>query len=123
LTGVLGDEHLDDFRRASLEFGLDALRRRRRNRRLARTCSIVTLPTVVTVLLYKLITLAPEPSMSAPRPLIAAGPSSRSEVKIINDEQLFALFPNRPIALVGEPGHQELVFLDQMAAEDQPVAR
>jgi hypothetical protein len=123
LNGVLSDEGLDDFRRTSLEFGLDTLRRRRRNRRLARTCSIITLPMVLSVLLYKVITSAPEQSTTTPKPLIAAGPGSSSEVQIINDEQLFALFPNRPMALVGEPGHQELVFLDQMTAEDQPVAR
>jgi hypothetical protein len=33
-------------------------------------------------------------------------------VQIINDDQLFALFPGRPMALVGTPGHQHLVFFD-----------
>jgi hypothetical protein len=34
-------------------------------------------------------------------------------VKIITDEELFSLFPNRSMVLVGQPGHQQLVFLDQ----------
>ena len=38
-------------------------------------------------------------------------PAASQPVKIISDEELFALFPNRPLALVGKPGHQQLVFL------------
>jgi hypothetical protein len=37
-------------------------------------------------------------------------------VKFINDEELLALFPGRPLALVGKPGEQQLVFLDQLVA-------
>jgi hypothetical protein len=38
-------------------------------------------------------------------------------VRVISDEELFALFPGRSLALVGPPGHQQLVFLDE------PVSR
>ena len=41
-------------------------------------------------------------------------------VKIITDEELFALFPNRALALIGAPGRQQLVFLDHGAASEQP---
>ena len=31
----------------------------------------------------------------------------------INDDELFALFAGRSMALIGKPGEQQLVFLDQ----------
>jgi hypothetical protein len=34
-------------------------------------------------------------------------------IKVISDEELFALFPRRSLALIGSPGHQKLVFLDR----------
>jgi hypothetical protein len=37
-------------------------------------------------------------------------------VKRISDEELLALFPGRSLALIGPPGHQELVFLDAPTA-------
>jgi len=39
-----------------------------------------------------------------------APPANR--VKIITNEQLLALFPERPVALIGAPGTQRLMFLD-----------
>ena len=38
-----------------------------------------------------------------------------SGVKMLSDEELFALFPGRSLALLGNPGQQELVFLDRSA--------
>jgi hypothetical protein len=49
-----------------------------------------------------------------------APPPDAAKVKIITDEELFALFPNRALALIGSPGHQQLVFLDHGVASDQP---
>jgi hypothetical protein len=42
--------------------------------------------------------------------------TAESKVEYITTEQLFALFPNRPMALVGKPGHQQLIFLDDHPA-------
>jgi len=39
-------------------------------------------------------------------------------VQFINDDELLALFPNRPVALIGEPGKQRLVFLDRQNAPE-----
>jgi hypothetical protein len=47
--------------------------------------------------------------MASPAP---AAPSETSDVKIISDDELFALFPGRSMALIGTPGQQQLVFLD-----------
>ncbi len=45
------------------------------------------------------------------------------DLEIITDEELFSLFPNRPLALVGKPGHQQLIFLDQPQTSNETVTR
>lgn len=47
------------------------------------------------------------------RATVPTPPADGRDAKFITDEELFALFPNRPLALVGKPGQQQLVFLDQ----------
>jgi len=116
LAEILGGAHLDDFRQSSLAFGLKAIRRRRQNRRIARACAF-GLPIIAILLafLYHDITSPGNRSaLSGTASRLSAGPSLRNEVQIIDDDQLFALFPDRAIALVGKPGHQQLVFLDQL---------
>ena len=57
--------------------------------------------------------MAPKPSSQiASQPKTPLTPA----VKTITDDELFALFPGRSMALIGKPGHQELVFLDSPAA-------
>ena len=116
LDGILGGEQLEDLRQASLAFGLEVLRRRRRRRRIVHTCALVGLPLIgiLTALMCQDITSRRRHSISsAPAPIVAGAAGTNHEVEFINDEQLFALFPNRAMALVGKPGHQQLVFLDQ----------
>lgn len=36
-----------------------------------------------------------------------------TDIRVINDEELFALFPDRPLALVRKDGETSLVFLDE----------
>ena len=47
----------------------------------------------------------------------SAAQTETAKVKIITDEELFALFPNRAMALIGPPGRQQLIFLDHGDAE------
>ena len=49
---------------------------------------------------------------------MAFSSTAESKVEYITADQLFALFPNRQIALVGKPGHQQLIFLDDHPASD-----
>lgn len=123
LLGVLlpGEEEAD-LRSASLAHGLQAIRRKRRGRA-AGFYSLAFLPFVVAVLLF--VDRAPyrasrntgsnptsqgraQPSVSAVATKTTAQPT-----KVISDEELFALFPGRSLALIGSPGHQKLVFLDR----------
>jgi hypothetical protein len=34
-------------------------------------------------------------------------------IRVIGDEELLGLFQGRPVALLGEAGHQRLVLLDE----------
>src|SRR5438270_6844447 len=107
------------LRERSLQQGLVALRRERRKRQVVRGGILLCLP----LLIFAALTLgrgpARQPKLRNSSPELAFSSTLRpktSEVKIISDEELFALFPRRSLALIGKPGHQLLVFLDEPVA-------
>jgi hypothetical protein len=106
LREILGDEALKQARAIALERGLAAVRVRRRRKTVA-----VTLGAVMIVAAFLTTVWQRQPATYAPQP---SAPSV--QLKIITDEQLIALFPNRPTALVGAPGEQQLLFLDAPSA-------
>jgi len=105
LEEVLGGEDASGLREATLTAGLRAMRWKRR-RRMAGYLSVLILP-----LGFLLMHSAHEQKMVVMAQL--SPPPPEPKVERITTEQLFALFPNRPLALVGAPGNQQLVFLDQ----------
>jgi hypothetical protein len=115
LKEILADEPLAALRHASLDQGLGAMRRARRFRRMARSGTVALLPVLVIMVLRlnkPTLEIANPPSIPGSQASVAAAPSIESGVRMITDEELFALFPGRSLALVGKPGHQRLVFLD-----------
>lgn len=116
LKEILADENLSALREASLKQGLNAMRRHRRIRRVMHAGMFVLIPTLLIFTLRK-----PNPqsvgqtsdprAQEMPPAAIASGDSG---IKVISDEELFALFPGRSLALIGKPGHQELVDLDAL---------
>jgi hypothetical protein len=117
LKEILAGDDLSDFRRASLEQGLVAIRRQRRRRRVVRACALVSLPFLLVLGIVIRRTLeSPAERIASVNPPVTAIPAPRAgsgDVKFITDEELFALFPNRLLALIGKPGQQQLVFLDK----------
>jgi|SRR5271163_463480 len=103
LAELLGGEEAAGLREATLTAGLKAMRWKRR-RRLAAYVSVLVLPWA--------ILLHPTHQQKAVVTEASAKPAE-PKVEEITTEELFALFPNRPVALVGKPGEQQLVFLDQ----------
>ena len=106
-----GDEA--DFRNASLQFGLAGLRRERRRRQVVRFSAVAVVLLVCSVgIFFSLRNQSQSKGRSAQAPPQPA-PSSlaSSHVEFISDEQLLAVFANQPVALVGKPGEQRLVFL------------
>ena len=119
LNELLTPDGRTGLRERSLQQGLVALRRERRKRQVVRAGILLCLP----LLIFAAVTLgrgpARQPKLRNSSPEVALSSTPRintSEVKIISDEELFALFPGRSLALIGKPGHQRLVFLDQPIA-------
>lgn len=117
LGEILSDDELNQLRQGSLLRGLKEMRRRRQRAAITRF-SMLALP----MLLLAVAVFYPrvQPTHPALMPM-AMGHTAEaaSKVEIINKEQLFALFPNRPMALVGKPGHQQVIFLDDHPASAQ----
>ena len=119
LQEILAGDDLTAFRQASLGQGLTLVRRLRHRRRAVRLCAVVCLPSLlVSGILFRLspqVAKPTGPSSTAAASVGPASPARNPPVKFITDEELFALFPNRPVALLGKPGQQQLVFLDNRA--------
>jgi hypothetical protein len=111
LNELLGGDELNACRQATLARGLEALRRRQRRRRQFQVAALMA-PLLVLVWQWHFRPAIPTASESAPAPPPAV---ETSKVKYITEKELFALFPNRPVALIGEPGHQQFLLLDELA--------
>lgn len=136
LKDLLSGEELQPLRAASLRQMIEAARRHRQRRQTLRTVALALVPALVTLGLLAfylprwkssragrtaapgLVAEArpgasealPVQTASSPRPAVV--PARDSGVKIISDAELLALFPDRPVALIGPRGRQKLVFLD-----------
>jgi hypothetical protein len=110
LNDVLGGDELDRFRDATLTRSLDAMRQRRHRRRQFQGAAVMAL------LLFLGIRWHFQQKLPSPSEIVVApAPAAEaSQVKYITEKELFALFPNRPIALIGEPGHQQFLLLDEL---------
>ena len=118
LKEILGGEETSEFRRASLDYGVNAMRSIRRRRQFVRVGGLAA---ALVVLIVSAVILGRSPhAVVAPPDLARTEPAKAqptappaASVKRITDEELLALFPGRSLALIGAPGHQQLVFLDQ----------
>jgi hypothetical protein len=118
LKEILAGEEISAFREASLQTTLVAIRSQRRRRRAFAASAVIVLIFAAAILFRgesRPITREIASSNPVPTPGVAA-PAVTSGVRIISDEELFALFPGRSMALVGKPGQQHLVFMDKQAA-------
>ncbi|HTH48780.1 MAG TPA: hypothetical protein VMB21_14805 [Candidatus Limnocylindria bacterium] len=113
LQDVLADEPLDALRRTSLDHALAAQGRARQFRRVRQVGMVAVLPTVL-LAGWALLGHRPAPVPAAPMTVALKVPPASSGVQMISDEELFALFPHRALALIGRPGRQQLVSLGKM---------
>ena len=116
LNDILAERDLSHLRESTLQSGLLALQAHRKRRRARRTLILATVPFLLGSVFLIDWRIRPMRGSAPGTAATAAGALLQKEdsgVKIISDDELFALFPNRSLALVGKPGHQELVFLDQ----------
>lgn len=107
LREVLADERLEQLREASLAGMLGLARRRRRTRAfISGAAASLALVLVAFVLLQR------ESGLRPGLPVTRSSPSQPA-IPTITDEELLALFPDRAVALVGKPGAQQLIFLQE----------
>lgn len=118
------DEQQARLRRESLARGVETLRQVRRRRTLLRATVYTALP-LLALLLFVFRPPTPHPpqtkqALSSPVvgvPGDGLKPAqSPGGIALLTDEELFALFPGRSMALVGESGNQKLLFLGSAQA-------
>jgi hypothetical protein len=121
LKETFAGEELDALREASLNRSLAALRTRRRLRVL-RNGALVALPALLlAAALFWRTPSSPIPVGQTPAvastPVLKIYPAVTAadvpSVPTISDQELLALYANRPVGLVGKPGQQKLIFFDQ----------
>ena len=105
LEKILAGDALDERRAASLAAMLGAVRRRRQRRALLTSAAGMLALAVGLALVIQRRDAQP-----FARTQVTA--TNSPAVAAISDEQLLALFADRPVALVGRAGEQQLVFLD-----------
>jgi hypothetical protein len=115
LKEILADEKLAELRTNSLHQGLLAMRQARRRRYAARVAVTLILCGGLWLTFVRPMSETHMALKSAPK--TASKPSLHetprpSGVKLISDDQLLALFPDRSVALIGSPGQQQFVILD-----------
>jgi hypothetical protein len=132
LNELLSDDPLDQLRAASLQRGLQIVRRRRRLRRVARTSGwigiLVALAIAVPTLFWSQPASDQTTQTTDSEGVITAHAAveppveldANTGVRLLTDEQLLAMFPGRPVALIGPAGDQRLVFLDEPAPDLPP---
>jgi hypothetical protein len=105
----------DELRQATLQRALVEMGRVRRRRRSYRR-AVVCIPLIGLILISTGRNLLEEkkPIPAEPRTARAEQKVPGTSIRIIDDEQLLELFSGRPVALVGPPGHQQLVLFDEV---------
>jgi len=126
LDDVLTPDHPDMFRSESLQTTLAAVRSRNRRRNLARGTVTIGLPLVLAGGLWlrqQAVRSGLPPTAANPKAAVPTASSTipGTDIRLISDEELFALFPDRPLALIGPKGNQQLVFLDEPRDADATV--
>jgi hypothetical protein len=127
LDELLADSRLEELRAAALEAGLAALRRRRRRRVALRSAgaaiSLLAFAALISWMLFRRAPATEHDEVAQANPASTGAVASAespihmaelSTVRHLTDNELLALFPGRPVALIGPPGRQRLVFLDEL---------
>lgn len=118
-SDLLSENAPVDFRRASLERTLAAARGHQRRRRICRAAAMAVLPCVffLAVFLWRegdtaIRRVASGGPAAAPPQAARAVPGTR--IHLITDAELFAMFPDRPAALIGSDKDRQFVLLDEL---------
>jgi hypothetical protein len=117
LNEILAGEEISDFRKTSLAQAQAAVRSRVCRRRAMKTGALVIVPVLAAIVFALRQVPRSEVRISEPAHVATQAAAQPGSVRVISDTELFALFPNQEMALIGPPGHQKLVFLGQPDAK------
>ncbi len=124
LDDLLAGEEAASLRESSLEQMLSSVRQRQRQRQTRRIAVLAAVPALLALALVAMRPTAPVTQLAGNSTPTTGGATARvarvestsgeeAPVHFISDDELLAMFPGRPVALIGPPGHQQFVFLDQ----------
>jgi len=121
LKETFADGELDALREATLNRGLAAIRAKQKFRLLRNTVFAAAPLLLLVAALFWHAPIATAPAIVAPKtaslPSLkiypAANVADMAPIPTISDQELMALYANRPVGLLGKPGQQKLVFFDQ----------
>ena len=111
LADVLADG--THFRATTLELGLAEMQRVRKRRRAARLGAVVCAPLLVLATAIFLREFLARHTNNPPRVVQVGKVIPGTSIRVLSDEELLAMFKDRPVALVGKPGNQRLLLLDE----------
>lgn len=116
LAEIFSETAAPAFREASLQRALVSVRRRASGRRVFRatlaTAMVLTVAALFGLGLRKPNALSERSALaSAPTPPAPTVPGT--QIRLVGDDELRAMFPDRPVALVGPPEHRQFVFRDE----------
>ena len=118
LNDLLPGEELAEFRQASLDLALKTMAARRTRRQVLRACAGCSLLLALAGIVLRpwlpahwtgRKSVAPSAEVTG---VAGSAHAASGSIKFISDDELMALFPDRAVALIGKPGHQQFVFLD-----------
>lgn len=113
LADILSEETSPDFRAASLERTLAVVRQRRSRQRAIRMAGAACIVCAFLALSFWKSPRTPEQkNIASVQPSVPTVPGTN--IRIINDDELLSMFPDRPVALIGPPEDRQFVFLDEL---------
>lgn len=114
LADVLAENEPD--RTTTLDNGIATLRRVRSRRRTARLMLGVTAPLAMMALILMIQSRQSKTGLTS-KPIVPPAQMVKTiegtSIGILSDDELLELFKGRPVALVGRPGDQQLLLLDE----------
>jgi hypothetical protein len=124
LSDILFENGSMDFRNASLQRTLLSARRHRRARmglRAAAAAAVCAALFAVPFLQRNSSRQSLAENTSHPSPQVQTVPGTK--IQVVNDDELLAMFPDRPVAIVGPPENRQFVFLDEQRAHPDGATR
>jgi len=117
LNEVLTGGNVTELRTKSLDDTLTAVRQHRRLRHALRCASPVAAIGILMAIFWYRHSQFPQPVAVQPAAAAMAAPTvPGTSIRLVSDEELLAMFPDRPVALVGPPENRQFVFLDEKRA-------